>query len=122
MKILWLSRHPITEVQKADLIESIKGSYQNQFSPGEAPSVFEVVEINFTFASEGEAAAKQIQELCRDYQATAVSGVIPAHVAVEAYRSWEYYRTYQGYLPVPKPAFATDGEVRAYEHSHFERF
>lgn len=119
---LWLSRHPITDTQRRELISMMLAGYNSPFAP-ERPTEVVVVEENFTFAALASVGADQIEDLVKRYGAIAVSGVIPAPIAVEsATRRLTKGRPFMGFLPVAEAAAAVDGEIRYFVHSHFEKF
>lgn len=112
-KCLWLSRHEPTAEQRLELGD-------------------DVVIINATFAAEARTAAEEVLALATNTGAKVISGVFPAHVAVELIArnlrqdgvgdcSWKP-AGFTLLLPVSVPVAASDGQVRGFKHSHFERY
>lgn len=121
-QVLWLSRHPMDEVQQASIKAAIAASYSSKFSPPK-PVLISFLEINVTFPANGEAGVEMLLDLAKQYQANSIAGVIPAHIAVKAAKVRATKGLpFLGYLPVAAPASANHGEIRKYEHSHFETF
>jgi hypothetical protein len=120
--VLWVSRHPLGDEQRASLQSSIEASYLSRFSPSK-PVIIDVTETNITFPAHGADGLQMLCNLASTFDADTIAGVIPAHIAVKAavVRAKQGL-PFAGYLPVSAPAFAVHGEVRQYAHSHFEPF
>jgi hypothetical protein len=127
VNVLWLSRHKMTKDQEADLRKelSISALYEEEDEPPE----YNIVHLNVCFAARSEAAIQDILELCEEHSSHVITGVFPAHVALELYRRIKNVPTPRGELPyilvpVSVPAPAAEGEVRGggFTHSHWEMF
>ena len=107
--LLWLSRHEMTDDQKADLTEYSR-----------------IIHVNMTFPADSRDAVMEIFAKCEEVGATTVAGVFPAHVAVMLMVMAENPRFSHNLmgllLPVSVPAPAKDGEVRGggFVHHHWE--
>jgi hypothetical protein len=109
-KILWLSRHNMTQEQKEQLVALFVE--ENQLV-GDA----EIVSINATFSADSMSAVAEIHALLKEHDTHLLSGVFPAHIAARLCE-----QSYRVALPVSVPVFAEDGQQRGFCHSHFEFF
>ena len=119
-RVLWLSRHPMTEEQKADLcltmgIDSVK-----------------VMQENMTYNENSEIASEEIRRMVANrttyddkgypHKVHALAGVFPAHVAVSLVLNREYLDMPMILLPVSVAVEAAEGQNRGFRHSHWERY
>ena len=114
-KVLWISRHAMTEEQRADLQ---KRNWAITGGP------IEVLHLdNITLPARGSEGARALLDLAREHQSTVIAAVLPAHVAA-AWVMLEYTLEVMLYLPVSVPAAAKEGEVRGggFTFSHWERY
>ncbi len=116
IKVLWLSRHEMTEDQQASLIRRLEYSV-DPFQPADIT----VVSANVVFEARSSVARRQIEELAREHEASVVAGVLPAHIA-GAFARRQGWQAMQVMVPVAIPAPAKEGEVRGggFVHSHWE--
>lgn len=116
-RVLWLSRHPLSEDQIGDLILT-------------TGSDVVITSENATFPAQSREAVPAIMKMAERYDF--VCGVFPAHIATAL--SWaatgapeegcpqRYPLQGVTYLvPVSAPVAAPDGAVRGFTHSHWER-
>jgi hypothetical protein len=113
-KVLWLSRHEMTEDQKADLNQLLQSNNGCELG--------EIIHLNHTFAAKGFVAAEEIATLAQQHEVQVVSGVFPAHVAVRIRLSLDSWIEESPMLvmPVSVPVPAVEGQVRGFRHSHWE--
>jgi hypothetical protein len=78
-----------------------------------------ICHVNLTFAASSLDAVTEIMALASTHAVDVISGVFPAHVAVRLASTFKPY--YPILLPVSVPAVASDGQLRGYVHSHWER-
>ena len=117
-KVLWLSRHAMTEEQREELIQRRRSvSWRAATTP-----MHEIVHLNVTLPAYGHAAVRAILDLCEEHKADVVAGVLPAHVAA----CWMLrgIEDVTLYLPVSAPAPAVEGETRGggFVFSHWEAY
>ena len=107
-KVLWLSRHELSGTQVSDLARE---------------SGYEVLSVdtdNVTYPARSADAVDDLVARSTGYDL--VCGVFPAHIAAEIVR-----RDIRGglpasfWVPVSTPAPASDGALRGFQHSHWER-
>lgn len=110
MKVLWLSRHEMTEQQQRALMELLEDS-------------FEVTARNVTFPARATEAAREIISLAKGLEINVIAGVFPAHVAAQLALVASNANV-EIFIPVAVPAPAKEGEVRGggFEFSHWEMF
>lgn len=117
-KVLWLSRHAMTDEQQAELIARIRSDYWDD----DMTPLHEIVQINVTLPAYGFNAVQEILNLCDQYGTRHVAAVLPAHVAAQ----WalNHRREEVLWLPVSVPAPAVEGETRGggFVFSHWEAF
>ncbi len=131
-KVLWLSRHEMTESQVADLRGMMEGTAYGPMS--------EVVHLNVTFPSSGLEAAKAIMALAEEHECSVIAGVFPAHVGMRLAslrEEWAMYHPTEGVrkaslqlrsrtiaIPVTVPTSAKEGETRGggFVHDHWAWF
>jgi hypothetical protein len=113
-KVLWLSRHEMTEEQRTDLNQLIQSNNDCELG--------EIVHLNHTFAAKGFEAAEEIATLAQQHEVQVVSGVFPAHVVVHIRLSLDRWieESPMLVLPVSVPVPAVEGQVRGFRHSHWE--
>jgi hypothetical protein len=127
VKVLWLSRHPMTAEQLADL--EAHPHMKVGFS-SEQKVVLEMVQHNMMYPAIGYEAAEKILDVGSSYGANIIAGVFPAHVAVQLCRRNKWANAYTAntlkgvMVPVSMPAPAVEGETRGggFVHSHWEVF
>jgi hypothetical protein len=114
-RVLWVSRHEMTEAQREALHETRRVvNYPEQVS-------LDIIYINLTLPAPSGDAVKAILAACEDWDTGLVAGVLPAHVAAQ----WMQMEVQVPlYLPVSVPAPAVEGEVRGggFTFSHWEAF
>lgn len=108
-RVLWLSRHALSDMQKIDL--SSETGYDE----------LTVDTVNMTYPARSGAAVDAIEAAAEGFDV--VCGVFPAHIAAEIVR--RQFVVGDGgpsfWVPVSMPVFAEDGTPRGFEHSHWER-
>lgn len=117
-KIIWLSRHAMTDEQREELIRRRRSVFwEDTSSP-----MHEIVPLNVTLPAYGPDAVRVILDLCDEYGADVVAAVLPAHVAA----AWMLrdIADVTLYLPVSAPAPAVEGETRGggFVFSHWEAY
>ena len=124
-KILWLSRHAMTNEQREQLV-----SRRQTFSWKAREASVEIVHLNVTLPAYGYEAVRVILDLCKEHEAGVVAAVLPAHVAaawmVRGVRTVprQFGDDVALYLPVSIPAPAAEGETRGggFVFSHWETY
>ena len=114
-RILWLSRHALTEEQKETLL------IERRMVHWPSAVQVEFIHLNITLPAFSGDAVQGILDLREDKGADVVSGVLPAHVAAQ----WMQMEVKVPlYLPVSIPAPAVEGETRGggFVFSHWEAF
>lgn len=118
-KVIFFSRHAMTVEQAVDLERQIMNA-----NPGEYSGI-EVLSKNVMFPALAEDACEMIMKRAKEVDAEYITGVFPAHVAVELYRNLGFNdNPLFMYCPVSLPAPAVEGETRGggFVHSHWELF
>jgi hypothetical protein len=119
-KVLWLSRHAMTEEQ----LEVLGHWFDEEIT---------VTQVNAVYSADSEEAVEELVALGKEYDALA--GVFPGHIAA-AYALLrfkqelpEWYKPNNReylpmFVPVSVPAPAKEGEVRGngFDFSHWEQF
>lgn len=114
IRVLWLSRHDMTEGQYEDLEKELQKYYGKEIKIMKQSR-------NMTFPARGLEAALQIVDTISNEEIDVVTGVFPAHVAVRLAEQLRGSSTLL-FVPVSVPAPAQEGEVRGggFVHSHWE--
>jgi hypothetical protein len=114
MRVLWLSRHPLSAEQLADLTHRLGGV------------TLDVIQQNMTFSSDELEAMWQIAAATDAVDASVIAGVFPAHVAMQLalhQQQAEFMAPNLSHktvaVPVSKPVFALDGEQRGFAHARW---
>jgi len=122
LKVLWLSRHTMTEEQ----LDVLRDWFDEEIT---------VVHVNAVYSADSETAVEELDTLVKEHDAHALAGVFPGHIAAayailhfqqelpERYRRND--RNYVPmFVPVSVPAPAKEGEVRGngFTFSHWEQF
>jgi hypothetical protein len=121
MKLLWLSRHEITEDQRSDLLKAVEG---HAYLP-DCEEV-EIIHLNITFPAKSRDAVREIIALIEEHKPQLVSGVFPNHVVLRLSVELDDLQRYAHELvpllviPVSVPVQASEGQVRGFAHSHWE--
>jgi hypothetical protein len=104
-RVLWLSRHEMSDEQKDDIAHIIGGA--------------ELVTMNVTYPAHSDDAVAEITALARARNCRWVCGVFPAHIAAAFARrqGWQALRVL---VPVSIPVAAVEGQARGFTHSHWE--
>lgn len=119
MKVLWLSRHPMSTQQQVDLLKVVRHSYR--FTPAFQPSAIQIITLNETLPVGKTEAFDTIKRLMDTHECEVLTGVFPAHIAADlAVRGYINTRPWVAFLPVAIPQFAEDGSPRGFAHSHWE--
>lgn len=116
-KVLWVSRHPMSDEQRSSLFTAIKASYNHKFAPP-MPESIEVTSVNVTLPAYSLDAEVVIEDLLAQHGCDVLTGVFPAHVAARI--ATRKNGKYLAYVPVSVPVAAQHGETRGFEHSHWE--
>ena len=116
-KILWLSRHEMSQEQQSALALQL-----GQVLRLEGAADIVVIHLNITFPALGWEAADLIRGLMDQHDCWDAAGVFPAHVAGALIACSRDAGTL--WCPVSVPAPAVEGETRGggFIFSHWERF
>lgn len=111
MKVLWVSRHELTDEQRSNLAGRL----------GLEVELVEIVSVNITLPAHSDEAVPVLDSAVRQNECDVLAGVFPAHVAGALARrsGWQKVRAF---VPVSVPAPAVEGQVRGggFSHSHWE--